>query len=216
MTLLHISVWKFSSTHSICITWFCSKWAMSFLYEVITIYRECKTHDVTQSCFSWIPTCVQIHSFWMAAIQRCSHCHKKSLSFLFFPPPSTAFHLAPQFGALCWHLNCCAVSVNVPLQSGSIVHLLHASINYLAGFQTATIRPTPFSLSWRHFFFLLSCSLNLKGHCNWKCMLILLYGNVTLLVSFQRSQKCWNNHFFHRITALLFLLFSGAQNFRRA
>lgn len=111
--------------------------------------------------------CTGSHCLQGAAILWCAHYHKKSLSFLFFPLPSTAFPLPTQFGALCWPLKCCAVSVNMPLQSGSTVHPLHANINYLAGFQTATIRPTPFSLSWRHFFFLLSCSLNLKGHCNW-------------------------------------------------
>lgn len=95
---------------------------------------------------------------------------QKRLPFLFFSPPSplpdcfSSPHL--QFGALCWHLNSCAMSVNVPLQSGSTVHTLCASMNYLAGFQTVAIRPTPSTLSWRHCFLLSSCSLNLKDHCH--------------------------------------------------
>lgn len=106
----------------------------------------------------------------------CTACLKKKSASPFFPLLLPLFFSSPQFGALCWHLNSCAVSVNVPLQSGSTVHPLRTSINYLAGFQTAAIRPTPSTLSGRCCFLLLSCSLNLKGHCNWKHIFILLYG----------------------------------------
>lgn len=109
-----------------------------------------------------------------AGFPTIKHINKFCLFFfpLLLPPPP----LTPQFGALCWHLNSCAVNVNVPPQSGSTPYPLCTSINYLAGFQTAAIRPTPSTLSLRCCFLFLSYSLNLKGHCTWKRMIIFSYG----------------------------------------
>lgn len=106
---------------------------------------------------------------------------KKCLSFFLC---SFHFFPSPQFGALCWHLNC-AVKVNVPLQSGSAVHPLCTIINYLAVLQTTAIGSTPSTFSQRQCFLLLSRLLNLKGHCNWKHMFIILYGkyNTTYFLS---------------------------------